>query len=317
MPMPPAMFRGLSAFPITPADARGRVDTDALATLVERLAAAEVDSIGLLGSTGTYAYLDRAERRRAVEAAADCLHGRVPLVVGVGALRTDDAQNMARDARAAGASGLLLAPMSYTQLTDDEVFEHFVAVAKATDLPLCVYNNPGTTHFTFGDALLERLAKVPGVTAVKNPAPSPAEVRARYEALRARAPATFAIGYSGDWNAPDAVLAGGDAWYSVVGGLLPVPTLKLLRAAQAGDGANVARWNEHFQPLWDLFKELSSLRVMYAAADILGICRTEPPRPILPLPAAAYRRVAAALEMFGTDGREPCPTPNGGRSASQ
>ena len=302
MPTSPAMFHGLSAFPITPADARGRVDTDALATLVERLAAAEVDSVGLLGSTGTYAYLDRAERRRAVEAAADCLHGRVPLVVGVGALRTDDAQDLARDAQAAGASGLLLAPMSYTPLTNDEVFEHFVAVAEATDLPLCVYNNPGTTHFTFGQALLERLAKVPGVTAVKNPAPSPVEVRAQHEALRARVPATFAIGYSVDWNAPDAVLAGGDAWYSVVGGLLPVPTLKLLRAAQAGDCAGVARWNGRFQPLWDLFKELSSLRVMYAAAYILGICRTEPPQPILPLPAAAYRRVAAALEILGTDG---------------
>ncbi len=55
------MFRGLSAFPITPADPCGHVDTDGLVRLVQRLAAAEVDSIGLLGSTGTYAYLTRAE----------------------------------------------------------------------------------------------------------------------------------------------------------------------------------------------------------------------------------------------------------------
>jgi 4-hydroxy-tetrahydrodipicolinate synthase len=303
MSMAPAMFRGLSAFPITPADPRGHVDTDALVRLVQRLAAAAVDSIGLLGSTGTYAYLTRAERRRAVEAAAGCLRGRVPLVVGVGALRTDDAQDLARDAKAAGADGVLLAPVSYTPLTEEEVFQHFVAVARATDLPLCIYNNPATTHFTFSDALVERLAKVPGITAVKNPAPPPAEARARHEVLRARVPGSFAIGYSGDWNAPDAVLAGGDAWYSVVGGLLPAPTLKLLRAAQAGDEAEVVRWNERFRPLWDLFKELSSLRVMYGAADILGICRAEPPRPILPLPPAAYRRVAAALEMLNTGDR--------------
>jgi 4-hydroxy-tetrahydrodipicolinate synthase len=303
MSMTPVMFRGLSAFPITPADPHGHVDTDALVRLLQRLVAAKVDSIGLLGSTGTYAYLTRAERRRAVEAAAGCLGGRVPLIVGVGALRTDDAQDLARDAKAAGADGLLLAPVSYTPLTDDEVFQHFVAVARAADLPLCIYNNPGTTHFTFSDALVARLAKVPGITAVKNPAPPPAEARARHEALRAKVPDTFAVGYSGDWNAPDAVLAGGDAWYSVVGGLLPVPTLKLLRAAQAGDADEVARWNARFQPLWDLFKELSSLRVMYAAADILGICRAEPPRPILPLPPAAYQRVAAALEMLDTGDR--------------
>src|SRR4051812_32150251 len=276
MSMAPAMFRGLSAFPITPADPQGHVDTDALGRLVRRLAAAEVDSIGLLGSTGTYAYLSRAERRRAVEAAAGCLGGQVPLIVGVGALRTDDAQDLARDAKAAGAGGLLLAPGSYTALTDEEVFQHFVAVAGATSLPVFIYHNPRTTHFTLSDVLVARVAKGPRVTAVKNPAPPPAEARARHGALRVSVPSTFAIGYSGDWNAPDAVLAGGDAWYSVVGGLLPEATLRLLRAAQAGDTAEVAGWNDRFQPLWELFKELSSLRVMYAAADILGLCRAEP-----------------------------------------
>jgi 4-hydroxy-tetrahydrodipicolinate synthase len=299
----PAMFRGLSAFPITPADPHGHVDTDALVGLVQRLAAAKVDSIGLLGSTGTYAYLTRAERRRAVEAAAGCLDGRVPLIVGVGALRTDDAQDLARDAKAAGAAGLLLAPVSYAPLTEEEVFQHFVAVARSTDLPLCIYNNPATTHFTFSDALLERLAQVPGIAAVKNPAPPAAETRPRHEALRARIPGSFAIGYSGDPRAADAVLAGGEAWYSVIGGLLPVPALELLRASQAGDEAGVVRWNARFQPLWDLFEELSSLRVVYAAADILGVCRMEPPRPILPLPPAARQRVAAALELLNGDDR--------------
>ena len=294
----PAMFRGLSAFPITPADPNGRVDADGLAALLQRLQTAGVDSVGLLGSTGTYAYLTRAERRRAIETAADCLGGRIPLIVGVGALRTDDAQDLARDAQEAGADGLLLAPVSYTPLTDEEVCQHFVAVAEAADLPICIYNNPATTHFTFSNGLVARLAALRSVAAVKNPAPPPAEVSARHEVLRAMVPEAFAIGYSGDWNAADAVLAGGDAWYSVVAGLLPVPALRLFRAAQAGDVAEAARWNARFQPLWDLFKELSSLRAMYAAADVLGLCRCEPPRPILPLTAADRGRVAAAIEML-------------------
>lgn len=58
------LFTGLSAFPLTPADAEGVIDTDALSVLVDRLASAGVDSICLLGSTGIYAYLDRAERAR-------------------------------------------------------------------------------------------------------------------------------------------------------------------------------------------------------------------------------------------------------------
>ena len=80
-------------------------------------------------------------------------------------------RNLARDAASEGADALLLAPVSYTPLTEEEVYQHFAAVAEATDLPLCVYNNPGTTHFTFSDALLERLAAVPNIKAVKMPLP--------------------------------------------------------------------------------------------------------------------------------------------------
>ena len=96
------IFHGLSAFPITPADERGIVDTDGVMLLTARLAEAKVDSIGLLGSTGTYAYLTRAERRRAIRAAVASVGGRTPLIVGVGALRTDEAEALAADARDAG-----------------------------------------------------------------------------------------------------------------------------------------------------------------------------------------------------------------------
>lgn len=296
MPITPNLFHGLSAFPITPADADGQVDTAALARLLTPLAEAGVDSIGLLGSTGTYAYLSRTERRRAIAAAVECVGGRVPLIVGIGALRTDDAQHLARDAAAAGANGLLLAPVSYTPLTDEEVFQHFRAVAGVTELPLCIYNNPGTTHFTFTPTLIARLATLPGIVAVKNPGPPPAEAQATHAALKALVLDTFAIGYSGDWNAADAVLAGGRAWYSVCGGLLPVPTLALMRAAQAGDRAEVERWKARFAPLWALFQEFTSLRVTYAAANALGLCQSAPPRPLLPLAPAVTDRILQALE---------------------
>lgn len=297
----PNIFHGLSAFPITPSDAGGRVDTDALERLLRPLVTAGVASIGLLGSTGTYAYLARAERRRAIEAAASVVNGTLPLIVGIGALRTDAAQDLARDAAAAGADGLLLAPVSYTPLTDDEVFAHFEAVAAATDLPLCIYNNPTTTHFTFSPALIQRLAALPGIVAVKNPAPPPAEVRPMHQALRAKVPETFSLGYSADWHVPDAILAGGAAWYSVCGGLLPEPTLRLMRAAQRGDVAEVARWKSRFAPLWALCQELSSLRVMYAAADVLGLCHAAPPRPLLPVAAGHHDRIIQALAPLLAD----------------
>ncbi|QRM32164.1 dihydrodipicolinate synthase family protein [Microvirga sp. VF16] len=291
-------FQGLSAFPITPTDANGRVDTDALGRLLERLHAARVDSIGLLGSTGGYMYLTREERRQAIAAAVGSIGGRTPLIVGVGALRTDEAETLARDAASEGADALLLAPVSYTPLTEEEAYQHFAAVAAATDLPLCIYNNPGTTHFTFSDALLVRLAAVPNIRAVKMPLPKDMEFKAELDRLRQDSPGDFAIGYSGDWGAADGLLAGADAWYSVIGGLLPDPALRLVRAAQAGDVAEVRRIDSHFQPLWDLFKKFGSIRVVYAAANILSLCEALPPRPILPLTDADRVRVTAALHAL-------------------
>lgn len=293
-----ALFRGLSAFPLTPADAAGRVDTDALARLLERLVAAGVDSIGLLGSTGIYPYLSRAERRRAVAAAAECVRGRVPLIVGIGALRTDDAQDLARDAAQAGADAVLLAPVSYIPLTEEEVFRHFVAVAGVTDRPLCIYNNPVTTGFTFSDALIGRLAGVANVAAIKNPSPPAEEATARYAALRARVPEDFVLGYSGDWRVAPALLAGGQTWYSVIGGLLPGPALALMRAAQAGDAVEVARLDARFAPMWALFREFGGLRVVYAAAAVLGLCTASPPLPILPPGREHHDRILAALDAL-------------------
>src|SRR5699024_3507127 len=66
----------------------------------------------------------------------------------------------ARTAEAAGAKGLLLAPVSYQPLTDDEVFALFRTVAEETSLPIAVYDNPGTTHFTFSTELYARLAEL-------------------------------------------------------------------------------------------------------------------------------------------------------------
>ncbi|MCJ2082996.1 dihydrodipicolinate synthase family protein [Methylobacterium sp. J-090] len=289
---------GLSAFPITPADADGRVDAGALRRLLAPLCAAGVDSIGLLGSTGSYPYLSRPERRRALETAIDVVGGRVPILVGVGALRTDAAVALARDARAIGATAGLLAPVSYTPLTEDEVFEHFATVARESGLPLCIYDNPGTTHFTFTPALVGRLSRETGIIALKSPAPERPEIAAHLMKLRETVPAGFSLGYSGDWNAVEALLAGGDAWYSVMGGLFPHAAMAIVRAVRDGDADAARALDARLQTLWSLFREFSSLRVMYTCAEELGLCNTRPPRPVLPLAGAARDKVVQTLRRL-------------------
>lgn len=294
------MFTGLSAFPLTPVTDRG-IDEKAFTGLVERLAAAQVDSITALGSTGSYAYLDRAERARTARLAVEHAGG-TPVIVGIGALRTRDVLELAEDAQDAGASGVLLAPMTYQQLTSDEVFGLYADVTAELSVPLVVYDNPGTTHFTFTDELYARIAELPNVASVKIPGVPRAtsEAEARLARLRSLLPSTMTIGVSGDPLAAEGLNAGCDAWYSVVGGTLPEPALAITRAALAGESAAAVAESERLQPLWELFTRHGSLRVVSAIAELLDLVgRPNLPRPLNGLTDDDRAAVAETVERLG------------------
>lgn len=295
-----SLFTGLIAFPPTPADGDGRLVDDALAMLIDRLSAAKVDAIGLLGSTGTYAYLDNPTRMRALAVALEAARGRVPIIAGVGALRTSWACELAIDAERQGAGGVFMAPMSYAPLTTDEVALHYRTVAGAADLPLAIYNNPGTTQFVFSDDLLVELAAVPTITGVKMPPLANHAYKDELSRLGARTSPSFRIGYSGDWEAADALSAGASAWYSVVAGVLPDPAIRLTRAAQTGDREEADRINARFGRLWNLFKTYGSIRVLSEIGEQVGLPVGPPPRPLARVEGTAKEQVAAALHDLAT-----------------
>ncbi|AZU02422.1 dihydrodipicolinate synthase family protein [Brevibacterium linens] len=292
------MFTGLSAFPLTPLKDES-IDEDAFVGLIERLVLAGVDSITALGSTGSYAYLDTDERARVaaltVESALD-----IPVFVGVGALRTRDVLANVASAEAAGAHGLLLAPVSYQPLTDDEVFGLFRTVTESTDLPVVVYDNPGTTHFTFTTELYSRLAGLDGVASIKIPGTpaSPAGWEERIGDIRAAIGSEVTIGISGDAHGAEGLIAGCDAWYTAVGGTIPEPLLEITRAAELGNAQLARELSAELQPLWDLFTEFGgSLRVTAAIAEHLGLVGAGSlPLPVRDLDAAAKRKVAEVAE---------------------
>jgi 4-hydroxy-tetrahydrodipicolinate synthase len=275
------MFTGLSAFPLTPL-AHDAIDEHAFVRLIERLSEAEVDSITALGSTGSYAYLSREERSRVARLAVGHAGGR-PVFVGVGALRTSEVLANAEKAEQAGASGLLLAPMTYQPLTEDDVFELFRTVTANSSLPVIVYDNPGTTHFTFTTELYGRIAELPGIASIKIPGvPSdPEQAQARVQEIRAAVPAHVTIGVSGDARAAAGLAAGCDAWYSVIGGILPALAMRITRAAQEGRISDASAESERLAPLWQSFAESGgSIRVVAAIAEQLGLASPS----CLPLP---------------------------------
>ncbi|MFD6055167.1 dihydrodipicolinate synthase family protein [Agromyces sp. NPDC060279] len=294
------MFTGLSAFPLTPLH-DDQLDERAFAGLIERLVAAGVDSITALGSTGSYAYLSPDERARVAHLAVEHA-GPTPVFVGVGGLRTSQILSHVASAEAAGAAGVLLAPMTYQPLTADDVFELYRTVAEFTKLPVIVYDNPGTTHFTFTTELYARIAELPGIASIKIPGVLVDQAaQHRVAEIRAAIPEHVTIGVSGDAFAAAGLSAGCDAWYSVIGGTLPEPALTITRAALRGERAAAFTESERLAPLWSLFAEFGgSLRVVAAIAEHLGLV----PERCLPLPIQGLdgpqrARVAAVVEQIG------------------
>lgn len=293
--------RGLSGFVLTPI-VGDEVDTQALDGLVRRAACAGVDSLGVLGSTGSYAYLDRRERAIVLETTVAAA-GSTPVIAGVGALRTRHMIDYAKDAQAAGAAAVLVPVMTYQPLSDDEALSMYQALAEAVDLPIVVYDNPGTTHFAFSDELYVRIAEIPTVFSIKIPPtrlPSDAAAaRASIDALRARLPERVSLGISGDAVGALGLLSGCSVWYSTLGATVVEPLLHIARLAQSGDRLAL-ELSARLQPLWDQFAAHGSMRVTATIASLKGLTpEYSTPSPVQELRGNDRTVLADAMALLG------------------
>lgn len=279
------MFTGLCAFPLTPLS-EGNIDEARFVKLVERICDTKVDSIGVLGSTGSYAYLTRQERLKITQLSVQN-SGNTPVIVGIGALGTREVLNLADDAQKAGANAVLLAPISYQKLSEEEVYSLYETVTKSLSIPLCVYDNPTTTHFSFSNQLHGDIAKLPNVASIKIPAvPNDLNTaKNKINEFRTHIPKHVTVGISGDPFAATGLSAGCDAWYSVIAGLFPNVALDIMRSAKDENTQNTTRLSEQLNPLWDFFIKHGSLRVIATAAEILGLVSN----PSLPLPVKSLQ----------------------------
>lgn len=291
------MFTGLCAFPLTPLR-NNEVDSRALIKIIDRLVSARVNSLGILGSTGSYAYLSREQRKMVVLAAKQHAQG-VPMMVGIGAMATDMILRLAEDAQQAGADAVLLPVLNYQPLTDDEVFTLFQTVNRHVSLPICIYDNPRTTHRAFSDALVERIASLSNIASIKIPGLPDDQVGVRVATLRQRLPQRVSIGVSGDAFAAAGFNAGCNLWYSVCAGLFPQIAQNITAAALSGERQQASALSERLEPLWALFRQHGSLKVIAAAASILELAEVEClPRPLAPLSAEAINDVKSVMDKL-------------------
>ena len=275
---------------------RWLADTPGVTGLVVNGHAAEVSS------------LSREERRRALAIALDEVAGACPVVAGVYADGTQEAVELARDARAGGAAGVLVFPptlfMWGAQVKPDMVLRHFSEIASGADLPIIVFEYPPASGIGYAPGTLAALAGIPQVAGVKDWSNEIVAFERNLRALRATGrPVALLSSVTMSLMAP--FLLGADGAISGMGSVAADLQADLFAACQKGDLDAARRINDRLDPLVRVFYAPPFVDMhnrMKEALVLLGRIPAAHVRPPLtPVPAAerdAIRRALVAAELL-------------------
>src|ERR1700678_370076 len=165
---PPKPFGSLLTAMVTPMADDGSVDFDAAASLAAHLVEHGHDGVVLHGTTGEAPTTHAEEKAELIRAVVGAIGDRAVVVAGAGSNDTQHAVRMAEQAADAGAHGLLVVSPYYSRPSQEGIYQHTVAVADATDLPVMLYDVPGRTVVRYAPTTLRRLAEHSRIVAVKD-----------------------------------------------------------------------------------------------------------------------------------------------------
>jgi len=297
------MLDGIMPAMVTPFDERGGIDFAATESVVERFIGAGVDGLSILGSTGEFPHLSAGERRDFAEKVVGIVDGRVKVVVGVGSTSTREASELARHAGEIEADATLCVPPFYFKSGEKALFRHYSAVARASGLPMLVYNFPLMTGLDLSPKLLSRLAsETPNVAGIKDTVTEHAHtLDVLGEVKSAHPDFSVLVGFE-DQILPN-LLAGGDGAISGLANVAPELFVGLVRDFRKGDLAGAAKKHRRILNLLGLGR-LSDpvVGAVKAAMGRLGVGISPEVRgPALPLPGDAYGELDGILESAGLE----------------
>ncbi|MBY6159276.1 dihydrodipicolinate synthase family protein [Mameliella alba] len=160
-------FEGIYTPLVTPYHADFTLNEEALAATVELLIGAGVHGLIVAGTTGEYYAQSAEERLDLIPRVKALIAGRVPMIVGTGAIRTEEAITYAKAAKAAEADAILIATPPYAYPTAREIALHALAIDRAANLPVMLYNYPGRMSVNMDEETLDRLGRSPNFCAIK------------------------------------------------------------------------------------------------------------------------------------------------------
>ena len=282
---------------VTPFNADGSVNYAAGADFADWLLANGSDGLVVEGSTGEAATMDMDEKIQFMQTIVARVNGRAKIVAGAGTNCTASTIDLVKKMEACGVDGVLVVGPYYNKPTQEGYYQHFAAVAKATKLPIIVYNVPGRTGGNIAPETVARLAAdFSNIVAIKEAAGNVAQTAELYRVL----PEDFSI-YSGDDGLILPFLSvGACGLISVLANVNGNILQQLMQAYSEGRVKDAADLNKVMVPLAKaMFIESNPIPIKAAVTKVTGIEAGAPRLPLTPISAAAEAKLDAALKAAG------------------
>lgn len=282
---------------VTPFNADGSINYEAGADFADWLLANGSDGLVVEGSTGEAATMDMDEKVKFMQTIVARVNGRAKIVAGAGTNCTASTIDLVKKMEACGVDGVLVVGPYYNKPTQEGYYQHFAAVAKATKLPIIVYNVPGRTGGNIAPETVARLAAdFSNIVAIKEAAGNVAQTAELYRVL----PEDFSI-YSGDDGLILPFLSvGACGLISVLANVNGKLLQQLMQAYSEGRVKDAADLNKVMVPLAKaMFIESNPIPIKAAVTKVTGIEAGAPRLPLIPISAAAEAKLDAALKAAG------------------
>jgi 4-hydroxy-tetrahydrodipicolinate synthase len=284
-------FHGVFPYLVSPIDARGRILMDVLQRLVSDLIDAGVHGLTPLGSTGEFAYLDRAQREAVLTATIEAANKRVPVVAGVAATTTADAVAQAKAYETLGADGVLAILEAYFPLKDAQIESYFRAIADAVAIPVVLYTNPQFQRSDLSLDVIARLSDHPRIQYIKDASTN----TGRLLSIMNRAPRMKV--FSASAHIPAAVmLIGGVGWMAGPACIVPRQSVRLYELCRAQEWPQAMRLQRDLWRINEAFAKFNLAACIKAGLQIQGYAVGDPVPPQAALTEAERDIVAAILK---------------------